>query len=179
MKLRYKVRRRRRIITCCGIIAAVIVVSTLIITIKNSFKPSRQSSNSNVTYSKENVQSVYSDRFIALFEDIQKQGYLSEEGIPYHSIETLLVEAPDYGHLTTSEAMSYMVWLGATYGKLTGDWTYFKDAWDKTEQYIIPDPKETNPALIHTFRPSLPNMRRKPTLPKNIQHQAISMHPQA
>jgi len=122
MKLRYKVRRRRRIITCCGIIAAVIVVSTLIITIKNSFKPSRQSSNSNV------IQSVYSDRFIALFEDIQKQGYLSEEGIPYHSIETLLVEAPDYGHLTTSEAMSYMVWLGATYGKLTGDWTYFKDA---------------------------------------------------
>nr|CAI06105.1 1,4-beta-glucanase [Acetivibrio thermocellus] len=155
MKLRYKVRRRRRIITCCGIIAAVIVVSTLIITIKNSFKPSRQSSNSNVTYSKENVQSVYSDRFIALFEDIQKQGYLSEEGIPYHSIETLLVEAPDYGHLTTSEAMSYMVWLGATYGKLTGDWTYFKDAWDKTEQYIIPDPERDQPG-VNSYIPTQP-----------------------
>ena len=34
-------------------------------------------------------------------------GYFSPEGVPYHSVETLMVEAPDHGHETTSEAFSY------------------------------------------------------------------------
>lgn len=155
MKLRYNIRRRRKIIKSCSIIAAVIAVSILIIGIKGRFKPSRQISGPNDTYSEEYVRTVYSDRFMALFENIQKEGYLSEEGIPYHSIETLLVEAPDYGHLTTSEAMSYMVWLGATYGRLTGDWSYFKDAWDKTEQYIIPSPERDQPGA-NAYIPAQP-----------------------
>jgi hypothetical protein len=75
---------------------------------------------------------------MALFDNLQNSGYLSEEGVPYHSVETLMVEAPDYGHLTTSEAFSYLTLLGATYGKITGDWSYYKSAWDTTERYIIP-----------------------------------------
>ena len=33
--------------------------------------------------------------------------------MPYHSVETLIVEAPDHGHETTSEAFSYWLWLEA------------------------------------------------------------------
>ena len=36
------------------------------------------------------------------------QRLLQPEGIPYHSVETLIVEAPDYGHETTSEAYSLL-----------------------------------------------------------------------
>ncbi len=98
---------------------------------------------------------VYYDRFMELFEDIQTKGYLSPEGVPYHSVETLMVEAPDYGHLTTSEAFSFLTWLYATYGKLTGDWSYYKEAWDVTERYIIPDASRDQPG-INTYPPDDP-----------------------
>ena len=39
-------------------------------------------------------------------------GYFGAGGVPYHSVETLMVEAPDYGHETTSEAVSYYIWMG-------------------------------------------------------------------
>jgi chitodextrinase len=65
-------------------------------------------------------------------------GYFSPEGVPYHSIETLIVEAPDHGHETTSEAFSYWLWLEAMYGKIIGDWTRFNNAWVTMERYIIP-----------------------------------------
>ncbi len=53
-------------------------------------------------------------------------------------METLIVEAPDYGHETTSEAYSYLIWLQAMYGKVTGDWSKFNGAWDVMEKYMIP-----------------------------------------
>lgn len=81
----------------------------------------------------------YSDLFLELREDITNSGYYSQrEGIPYHSLETMLAEAPDYGHVTTSEALSYYVWLEAIYGRETGDWGPFNKAWDVLE-YLIPD----------------------------------------
>src|SRR5689334_11095660 len=57
------------------------------------------------------------DRFLELWTDVHKlsNGYFSPEGIPYHAVETLVVEAPDYGHETTSEAYSYWIWLEAMY----------------------------------------------------------------
>src|SRR5438552_2983686 len=63
-------------------------------------------------------------RFLELWGDLhnEKNGYFSAEGIPYHSVETLIVEAPDHGHETTSEAMSYWLLLEAQYGKVTGEW---------------------------------------------------------
>ena len=54
-------------------------------------------------------------RFMQLYEQIKNpnNGYFSPEGIPYHSVETLICEAPDYGHMTTSEAYSYWASSGS------------------------------------------------------------------
>ncbi|MEU1297304.1 glycoside hydrolase family 48 protein [Streptomyces sp. NPDC005840] len=83
---------------------------------------------------------TYDARFLDLYGKITNpaNGYFSPEGIPYHSVETLIVEAPDQGHETTSEAYSYLLWLQAMYGKITGDWTKFNGAWDLMEKYMIP-----------------------------------------
>ncbi|MBG0851194.1 cellulose binding domain-containing protein [Streptomyces spinoverrucosus] len=82
----------------------------------------------------------YDARFLELYGKITNpaNGYFSPEGIPYHSVETLIVEAPDHGHETTSEAYSYLLWLQAMYGKVTGDWSRFNGAWDLMEKYMIP-----------------------------------------
>ncbi|MET8771125.1 glycoside hydrolase family 48 protein [Streptomyces sp. NPDC004658] len=83
---------------------------------------------------------AYDARFLDLYGKITNpaNGYFSPEGIPYHSVETLIVEAPDQGHETTSEAYSYLLWLQAMYGKVTGDWSKFNGAWDIMEKYMIP-----------------------------------------
>ncbi|MDE5947123.1 MAG: cellulose 1,4-beta-cellobiosidase [Oscillospiraceae bacterium] len=68
--------------------------------------------------------STYAERFLSLYDDVitngQENGYLSKAnvasggfGVPYHAVETMIIEAPDYGHETTSEAMSYIVWMAA------------------------------------------------------------------
>ncbi|MFE2581773.1 glycoside hydrolase family 48 protein [Streptomyces sp. NPDC059378] len=82
----------------------------------------------------------YDARFLDLYGKITNpaNGYFSPEGIPYHAVETLIVEAPDQGHETTSEAYSYLLWLQAMYGKVSGDWTKFNGAWDLMEKYMIP-----------------------------------------
>ncbi|MFS7873604.1 glycoside hydrolase family 48 protein [Streptomyces asiaticus] len=82
----------------------------------------------------------YDARFLDLYNKITapSAGYFSPEGVPYHSVETLIVEAPDHGHETTSEAYSYLIWLQAMYGKVTGDWSKFNSAWDTMEKYMIP-----------------------------------------
>jgi hypothetical protein len=86
----------------------------------------------------------YTDHFLALWTDIHKlsNGYFSPEGVPYHSAETLIVEAPDYGHETTSEAYSYWVWLESAYGNATKDWSFLERAWQSLEYYLIPRPAE-------------------------------------
>ncbi|MEU1040414.1 glycoside hydrolase family 48 protein [Streptomyces sp. NPDC005907] len=83
---------------------------------------------------------AYDARFLELYGKITDpaNGYFSPEGIPYHSVETLIVEAPDHGHETTSEAYSYLIWLQAMYGKVTGDWSRFNAAWKTMETYMIP-----------------------------------------
>lgn len=83
---------------------------------------------------------AYDGRFLELYGKITDpaNGYFSPEGIPYHSVETLIVEAPDHGHETTSEAYSYLIWLQAMYGKITGDWTRFNAAWETMEKFMIP-----------------------------------------
>ncbi|GIV95827.1 MAG: hypothetical protein KatS3mg057_0484 [Herpetosiphonaceae bacterium] len=83
---------------------------------------------------------AYTQRFLDLYAEIKDpaNGYFSPEGVPYHSIETLIVEAPDHGHETTSEAFSYWLWLEAMYGRVTGNWQPLADAWSIMEQYIIP-----------------------------------------
>jgi len=84
--------------------------------------------------------SIYDDRFAALWSDLHqpRNGYFSPDGIPYHSIETLIVDAPDQGHLSTSETFSYWLWLEAMHGRRTGDWAPFNAAWKKMEETLIP-----------------------------------------
>ncbi|MEV6347877.1 glycoside hydrolase family 48 protein [Actinoplanes sp. NPDC051851] len=79
-------------------------------------------------------------RFTQMYNDIKNpsNGYFSPEGVPYHSVETLIDEAPDQGHETTSEAFSYWLWLEAEYGQVSGDWAPFNTAWATMEKYIIP-----------------------------------------
>ncbi|WP_344630874.1 glycoside hydrolase family 48 protein [Streptomyces glaucosporus] len=90
----------------------------------------------------------YEERFLDLYNKIfdPANGYFSPEGIPYHSVETLMVEAPDHGHETTSEAYSYLIWLQAMYGKVTEDWGPFNESWQIMEKYMIPtkDDQPTN-----------------------------------
>ncbi|MEU6674053.1 glycoside hydrolase family 48 protein [Streptomyces sp. NPDC046925] len=83
---------------------------------------------------------TYDARFLDLYGKITNpaNGYFSPEGVPYHSVETLIVEAPDHGHETTSEAYSYLLWLQAMYGKVSGDWSKFNGAWEIMEKYMIP-----------------------------------------
>ncbi|WP_083661105.1 glycoside hydrolase family 48 protein [Actinophytocola xanthii] len=86
------------------------------------------------------------DRFLELYEKIKDpaNGYFSDHDppVPYHSVETLIVEAPDYGHVTTSEAFSYWIWLEAQYGRVTGEWGPFNEAWESMEEHIIPSAAE-------------------------------------
>ncbi|WP_437090522.1 glycoside hydrolase family 48 protein [Streptomyces hundungensis] len=104
---------------------------------------------------------TYDARFLTLYGKITDpaNGYFSPKGIPYHSVETLIVEAPDQGHETTSEAYSYLLWLQAMYGKVSGDWSKFNGAWDIMEKYMIPthaDQSTTsfyNPSKPATYAP--------------------------
>lgn len=77
-------------------------------------------------------------RFLDQYKKMHAGGYFSPEGIPYHSIETLMVEAPDHGHQTTSEAYSYYIWLEAMHGHITKDYSSFNKAWGIMEKWIIP-----------------------------------------
>ena len=81
-------------------------------------------------------------------------GYFSPKGIPYHSVETLIVEAPDYGHETTSETYSYWLWLTADLRPGHRRLDAFNNAWAVTMQ--IHDPERGQPARVAapTTRPS-------------------------
>ncbi|MYW62673.1 endoglucanase [Streptomyces sp. SID8379] len=104
---------------------------------------------------------AYEQRFLDLHAKITaaSSGYFSPDGIPYHSVETLICEAPDHGHETTSEAYSYLIWLQAMYGKVSGDWAPFNDAWETMEKFMIPthDDQPTNsfysPSKPATYAP--------------------------
>ncbi len=82
----------------------------------------------------------HTDRFTLLRNKLvdPANGYFSRDGVPYHSAETLICEAPDHGHETTSEAYSYWIWLEVMHGRITGDWTPLAAAWQKLEATAIP-----------------------------------------
>jgi len=83
-----------------------------------------------------------------------KSEYFSPENVPYHSVETLMVEAPDYGHESVSETYSFWVWLEAVNGKLTGDYKGVETAWSFLEKHLIPDSK--NQPGNSRYNPSSP-----------------------
>lgn len=98
----------------------------------------------------------------------KKNGYFSPKGVPYHSIETLVVEAPDHGHETTSEAYSYWIWLEAMHGAASGDFSEFNAAWQNMEEYIIPKLQQGsefyNPDKPATFAAELDTPEEYPSL---------------
>jgi chitodextrinase len=98
----------------------------------------------------------YGQKFLDQYNKIKASGggYFSSAGVPYHSVETLMVEAPDHGHQSTSEAFSYWMWLEATYGRVTGDWAPFNNAWAAAEKYIIPT--STDQPSNASYKPSAP-----------------------
>ncbi len=98
----------------------------------------------------------YIDRFTELRAEIYnpENGYFSADGSPHHSIETLIVEAPDYGHESTSELYSYWLWMEAMHGRISSDWEPLAEVWEKIEEFIIPSSEDqpTNSA----YSPSSP-----------------------
>ncbi|WP_051967352.1 glycoside hydrolase family 48 protein [Kitasatospora mediocidica] len=109
-----------------------------------------------VTVTEAAKSSGYDTYFLDLYSTMKNpaNGYFSPLGIPYHSVETLIVEAPDYGHETTSETYSYWLWLEADYGRVTGDWTGFNNAWTSLETYMIPG--HADQPGQNTYNPSKP-----------------------
>ncbi|MCS7230711.1 MAG: glycoside hydrolase family 48 protein [Elusimicrobiota bacterium] len=85
----------------------------------------------------------YKEKFLELYNEIYDpaNGYISQEGIPYHSIEKLIIEAHDYGRHSTSEAISFLIWLDVLYAYFTKDWKPFEKSWYVMEKYFIPDKK--------------------------------------
>ncbi|HVR85051.1 MAG TPA: glycoside hydrolase family 48 protein, partial [Planctomycetota bacterium] len=53
-----------------------------------------------------------------------------------------IVDAPDQGHLSTSETFSYWLWLEAMHGRRTCDWAPLNAAWKKMEETLIPSAAE-------------------------------------
>jgi uncharacterized membrane protein len=87
---------------------------------------------------------TFQQHFVDLYNDIHSSsnGYFgtatSGDQIPYHSVETLMGEAPDYGHETSSETYSYWIWLETLNGGLTKNWTGLQTAWTSMEDNMIP-----------------------------------------
>lgn len=106
--------------------------------------------------------SDYQAAFLEQYNKIKDadSGYFRNFGgllVPYHSVETLLVEAPDHGHQTTSEAFSYYLWLEAAYGQLQGDWAPFNAAgprWRSTSSRRRPTSRRTTSTTRRNRRPT-------------------------
>jgi hypothetical protein len=98
----------------------------------------------------------YVQRFSTLYSEIHNpsNGYFSPQGIPYHSVEQLIVEAPDEGHETTSETYSFWLWLEAVEGEVTGNWAPFNNAWSTMQTYMIPHAADQ--PNQSTYNPSSP-----------------------
>ena len=97
---------------------------------------------------------VARDRFLTLWLKLHdpRNGYFSETDLPYHSVETLIVEAPDYGHLTTSETISYWAWLEAVFGRYTSDFSLLEYVYDRMEAYAVPHMQHG----VGSYNPSSP-----------------------
>lgn len=106
------------------------------------------------------MQARFMDQWRSMIKDasgtVNPNGYLKVIGtdlIPYHSVETFMIEAPDQGHEMSSETWSYMLWLTAEYANYTGDFSYFQNTWNAIEKYSIPtaadQPNGGNPSATY------------------------------
>ena len=136
-----------------AILAAVLAAAT---TASATIIPASAAKQTHEDYA--SAPSTYAKRFLAIYDDVvtngQTNGYLSSKnvasggfGVPYHAVEELMCEAPDYGHETTSEAMSYIVWIAAMHDNIAKkEGESGKDlakAWATLEQ-MIPSATDQN-----------------------------------
>lgn len=84
---------------------------------------------------------IYKKRFQEMYKLIS-QKYYSKDGAPYHSLEKFIIEAPDHGATSTSEAYSYFALLEAANALLTRDVSGLSKAWQKIETQIIPSTQQ-------------------------------------
>ncbi len=107
-----------------AILSAAMLTSTMAVTVANAGDNGNNGTPGQRTKEEAFGDDTYAARFLSLYDDVitngQENGYLSSNtgggdsfGIPYHAVEEVIIEAPDYGHETTSEAMSYLVWAAA------------------------------------------------------------------
>lgn len=88
----------------------------------------------------------YLDRFDIMYAALKApaNGYFGPPSgakaktIPYHCPEHLIAEAPDYGHESVSETMSFYLGLETWQGVLHSDWTGYTAAWGTIESSFIP-----------------------------------------
>jgi len=114
-----------------------------------------------VPLDKRDNRDMYGKRAVELYNIITGNGsyqspYFSNENVPYYSVETFMVETPDYGHESLSDTYSYWVWLETINGKLTGDYEGVKTAWDYLEKHMIPDSR--NQPGTSNYNPSKPTI---------------------
>jgi hypothetical protein len=103
----------------------------------------------------------YLDRFHTMYTDMKTpaNGYFGPKtgtyaySVPYHCIETLICEAPDWGHESVSETASFWVGLEAWKGLLDGDWTGFNKAWTTIDGVYVPS---TANQPVNVYLPSSP-----------------------
>lgn len=117
--------------------------------------------------------STAEDRFLTLRHILHdpKSGYFSPGGVPYHAVERLVIDAPDHGHLSTSETLSYWLWMEASYGRVSQDWGPFVRAWRVMERALVPGAADQptnrfyNPAKPSTLVPERPRLEDYPVAP--------------
>lgn len=102
----------------------------------------------------------YAERFRWMYDQLRDpdNGYFSPASagapsLPYHIPETLIVEAPDWGHQTVSETASFWVGLEAMKGIIDGAWSGYNEAWAAIEDVYIPS--DTNQP-VGAYSPSSP-----------------------
>lgn len=140
------------------LLSSVLIVTQCIYPFSGMYAVAKTNSDTQTTtYATEaDSPSIYEQRFLELYDDIydKENGYFNSQGIPYHSVETLMVEAPDHGHESTSETASYLLWLQAMKGRITKDYSGIGTAWDTIEKYYIPT-AEDQPGQL-TYNPNSP-----------------------
>ena len=127
--------------------AATIDVSfNLVLTAPSGATLSSSSTGSVVIPGNINALPSYLSRFHTIYNAVhdQSNGYFGPgsgtfaKSVPYHCIETLICEAPDWGHQTVSETASFYVGLEAWKGLLDDDWTGFTQAWNVIDGIYVP-----------------------------------------
>lgn len=94
--------------------------------------------------------------FLQMVSNLDKpqNSYVSGAKVPYHAAEKFIVEAVDYGKVSTSEAISLKLWMSAMAAAITQNWNPFFQDWSNIEKYFIPHPKEQPNA--QEYKPYIP-----------------------